>query len=625
MDRLILPTEVFDVVSQHLDKTSQKRLSTTSTSQLADYIERQTRLYVEYITQNQGHYATAVRKITDSLREDEAILNPFSTLILLPFTKNVNGQTLSEEKEICQYLLWLVRYKVHPVHVAYGLYQSGNNDQFLRVCDVFNNPMFEEQFKLAVAFMNENAQDVLEQCEKLFPKTYNAVLFLKNCTKHKQLYENRMVHHLDLAYTNNCDVGALQMCICYGKNMVWFEDFEFRYLSRVNVDDNDAIIKSASHAFLTKMDPSFYVQRADTSLAQIKQVPLEEANTSDGIVQYEPFLNWTNGFRIVKCARYSEIVIVLTENGDIYAHACGQTHPVLHEHGPFVDLVFHCTLSSDDVDEATEDYNTCLYMFALSATGIVYDINCEVRNERVSLACTEREYHFDTKLVTQLALLKDDNRFDRKPFCIITMHHEGSLYANFINGRQEKIASNVTLIPNRIYNTWSSLAPYIFVVCNGTLKRIFLRFFQGAPAEDEEVDADFDYYDIYSIITTKDSDFNMICTIQDIELNPRIDTASIIQMVQDNVGTLYCLTSTGTVYQCKWHRRYDATDPIFDLHENPTMTFDCSSIELSKDNTNTTIRTFTTPDSESVDAVTGSGSDSDDDMSLFLLGLRLRF
>ena len=610
-------------LSELLGPNDQKMLSVTSRRQHDDYTETQKSLYTEYMTKNKNDYKTAVRKITLSLRDDEAILLPFRTLILLPFTQVVNGLVLSEAGEIFRYLLWLVRYKVHPVYVAYGLYHGEYYEEWEKVLAVFGNDAFEEQFMLAVALMNKEAQDVYDRCMKefdteRFPNAKVADFWVK-CIVHKRLYNQRQVHHLALAYANKNDVSASQTCICYGKNMVWFKDFHDNYLSRVTVDTNDTIIMRSRNA-----EPSFDVQRADMSLSQIEQVPAEDASTVGDIVEYTEVLRWANGSRIVKCARYnSEIVIVLTDNGDIYAHACGQTRHILQEESPFVDLVYDYTLKSglDNLDENQNHESRIFSALALSATGIVYDIYCKISRrstispsellyENLSLECKPLECHTDTARVTQLALLKPDASPDSESWCIITMHHEGSLYINFTSGKTQSknlITSNVTLIPSLVYDGWHDSVPYIFVVLDGTLKRIFLRFFGVEDEEDNEIE----HYDA----PYADEPFTIKPIIQDITLtliednfsNSKygINIASIIEMVQDNFGTLYCLTSTGTVYKCKTT-----------ADENQT-TFDCSIVELPDDKV---FRTFKTRSSEAVDAA----GDSDTDMSEFFVRLRLR-
>ncbi|MAP25261.1 MAG: hypothetical protein CMM87_07030, partial [Rickettsiales bacterium] len=97
-------------------------------------------IYTQHVSQHPGDYITAVRKITPALQKNQHITETFRTLILLPFTEDgVNVEQLSEEDEVLKYLLWLVRYKVHPVHVAYGLYTAKNYELFKIVCGILDN------------------------------------------------------------------------------------------------------------------------------------------------------------------------------------------------------------------------------------------------------------------------------------------------------------------------------------------------------------------------------------------------------------------------------------------------------------------------------------------------------
>lgn len=597
-----VPGDVSRKLISFLGDTDRIKLSVTSTRQHEDYIETQKSLYVKYITHDEKDYATAVRKITSSLREDEAIKPTFVTFILLPFTQEVNGRKLSEAEEICQYLLWLVRYKVHPVHVAYGLYVSKNYDEFETVCTVFNDPRFAAQFQLAVALMNENAQEVLARCYDSFVRNADyIILFLDNCTEHKQLYENRRVHHINLALQP-------QTCICYGKNTVWFKDVENNYLSRVTIDENDTIIPSARDVELL---PFFDVQRPDKSIAEIEQVPCYKANTSDSIVQYTQVLKPGNDSRIVNCARYtSEIVIVLTEDGDIYAHGGGQQQHILQTENPFVNLLYDY---SKQTITGTRGVLTELAVFALSARGIVYWIYVNLFRHSLDFSGERPPTHKQLKInciklachpfVTQLAVLQTPRESEIGSWGQITLHPEGSLYAHFEESNFE-LASNVTLIPHVIHDAWNHTDPCFFVVCKGVaantsqLKRVTLKFAtNGTQISWINLHRVDDHRTVTITATTE-----FITLKAKIPIVDKLNIDCIIEMVQDFDGNLYCLTSTGIVYKCQFNGNGECQSNIVELPEDDI------------------IKTFKTPSSEAVD----TASDSDIDMGASFLRLRLR-
>ena len=560
-----------------LGQVGTDNLSSTSTTMRSRPLEALKTIYTQHVSQHPGDYITAVRKITPALQKNQHITETFRTLILLPFTEDgVNVEQLSEEDEVLKYLLWLVRYKVHPVHVAYGLYTAKNYELFKIVCGILDNHSYEKQFELAVALMDKDAQDVTDDLrrqahaarqldgDEVFSTAIDLIVM---CIVHKEAYRKRKVHHLDLSFTNT-DLLRNQTCICYGENMVWFQDYEHGYLSRVTVDESDTIITRTADACT---GTSFDVQHRDLSLSEINEVPFHDTTNTSGFIDNIPFGLQTRS-RIVKCARKDfEIVIVLTKTGDICTHACGQSHHILQDQSPFVDLVYNYT--SKTTPNLAGKFSSTAMVFALSAEGAVYAIVCTIitdtrnpNNNELNLECKQLSHHTKTLRVAQLAILRRPGEYYHGSWCEITLHHEGSLYLH-LGGTKYKIASDVTLMPHLIYNEMSETSDdtNVCVVHKGKLYRVSLEFKDDTGSEINGWEA-------------HEHDFTLNPSIESLWLdNQDININSIIEMVQDNQNTLYCLTSTGTVYKCDLGQSF--------YHH-------CSVVELPKDNN--VIKTFKT-------------------------------